>query len=105
MRFDVVTIFPEMFSAISAWGVTGRAMDQGLASIKTWNPRDFTTDARRTVDDRAYGGGPGMVMMAKPLEDTLDAVEQDQGAKKGQLYYFPLKESDLIKRWQLISSI
>jgi tRNA (guanine37-N1)-methyltransferase len=82
MRFDVVTIFPEMFSAISAWGVTGRAMDQGLASIKTWNPRDFTTDARRTVDDRAYGGGPGMVMMAKPLEDTLDAVAADQGSKK-----------------------
>jgi tRNA (guanine37-N1)-methyltransferase len=83
MRFDVVTIFPEMFSAISAWGVTGRAIDQGLASIKTWNPRDFTADARRTVDDRAYGGGPGMVMMAKPLEGTLDAVAADQGSKKG----------------------
>jgi tRNA (guanine37-N1)-methyltransferase len=82
MRFDVVTIFPEMFSAISAWGVTGRAMEHGLASIKTWNPRDFTTDPRRTVDDRAYGGGPGMVMMAKPLADTLDAVAADQGDKK-----------------------
>ncbi|MFZ9264714.1 MAG: tRNA (guanosine(37)-N1)-methyltransferase TrmD, partial [Polynucleobacter sp.] len=55
MRFDVVTIFPEMFSALSSWGVTGRAFDQGLVSLKTWNPRDYTTDARRTVDDRAYG--------------------------------------------------
>ena len=86
MRFDVVTIFPEMFSALSSWGVTGRAFDQGLVSLKTWNPRDYTTDARRTVDDRAYGGGPGMVMMAKPLEDALDAVAADQaqsGGKKG----------------------
>ena len=83
MRFDVVSIFPEMFSAISAWGITGRALEQGLATIKTWNPRDYTADTRRTVDDRAYGGGPGMVMMAKPLEDTLDAVAQDQGAQKG----------------------
>ena len=86
MRFDVVTIFPEMFSALSSWGVTGRAFDQGLVSLKTWNPRDYTTDARRTVDDRAYGGGPGMVMMAKPWEDALDAVAADQaqsGGKKG----------------------
>jgi tRNA (guanine37-N1)-methyltransferase len=83
MRFDVISIFPEMFSAISAWGITGRALEQGLATIKTWNPRDYTTDTRRTVDDRAYGGGPGMVMMAKPLEDTLDAVAQDQGVQKG----------------------
>jgi tRNA (guanine37-N1)-methyltransferase len=83
MRFDVVSIFPEMFSAISAWGITGRALEQGLATIKIWNPRDYTTDIRKTVDDRAYGGGPGMVMMAKPLEDTLDAVAQDQGAQKG----------------------
>ena len=83
MRFDVVSIFPEMFSAISAWGITGRALEQSLATIKTWNPRDYTADTRRTVDDRAYGGGPGMVMMAKPLEDTLDAVAQDQGVQKG----------------------
>ena len=83
MRFDVVTIFPEMFSALSSWGVTGRAFEKGLVSLKTWNPRDYTVDARRTVDDRAYGSGPGMVMMAKPLEDTLDAVAKDQADKKG----------------------
>ena len=84
MRFDVVTIFPEMFSALSSWGVTGRAFDQGLVTLKTWNPRDYTTDTRRTVDDRAYGGGPGMVMMAKPLEDTLDAVAADQAQTGGK---------------------
>jgi tRNA (guanine37-N1)-methyltransferase len=77
MRFDIVTIFPEMFAALTQWGITGRACEQGLVHVKTWNPRDFTTDLRRTVDDRAYGGGPGMVMMAKPLEDTLAAVAQE----------------------------
>ena len=77
MRFDIVTIFPEMFAALTQWGITGRACEQGLVQVKTWNPRDFTADLRRTVDDRAYGGGPGMVMMAKPLEDTLAAVAQE----------------------------
>jgi len=75
MRLDVITIFPEMFQALSAHGVTGRAISKGLATLKTWNPRDFTTDPRKTVDDRAYGGGPGMVMMVKPLEDTLSACK------------------------------
>jgi tRNA (guanine37-N1)-methyltransferase len=82
MRFDIVTLFPEMFNALNSWGVTGRAFEQGLVKMKAWNPRDYTSDARRTVDDRAYGGGPGMVMMAKPLEDTLDVIAADQGAKK-----------------------
>ena len=71
MRFDVVSIFPEMFSALTQWGITGRACEQQLASVSLWNPRDFSTDSRKTVDDRAYGGGPGMVMMAKPLEVTV----------------------------------
>ena len=79
MRFDVVTLFPEMFSALTQWGVTGRACTESLVDIHLWNPRDVCTDARKTVDDRAYGGGPGMVMMAKPLEKTLDAIAQDQG--------------------------
>ena len=82
MRFDIVTLFPEMFNALNAWGVTGRAFEQNLVRMKTWNPRDYTHDARRTVDDRAYGGGPGMVMMAKPLEETLDAILADQEGKK-----------------------
>jgi len=75
MRFDVVTLFPEMFSALTQWGVTGRACEQSLASVHLWNPRDFCSDARKTVDDRAYGGGPGMVMMAKPLEDTVVGIK------------------------------
>ena len=75
MRFDVVTLFPEMFSALTQWGVTGRACEQSLASVHLWNLRDFCSDSRKTVDDRAYGGGPGMVMMAKPLEDAVAAVK------------------------------
>ena len=86
MRFDVVTLFPEMFSALTQWGVTGRACEQSLVSVHLWNPRDFCSDSRKTVDDRAYGGGPGMVMMAKPLEDTLRGVKaahQAAGLKTG----------------------
>lgn len=78
MRFDVVTLFPEMFSALTQWGITGRACEQGLVSVSLWNPRDYCSDPRKTVDDRAYGGGPGMVMMAKPLEDTISAVKAAQ---------------------------
>ncbi len=74
IRFDVVTLFPEMFSAVTASGITSRALQAGLWSLKTWNPRDFTIDNYRTVDDRPYGGGPGMVMLADPLEKALDAA-------------------------------
>jgi tRNA (guanine37-N1)-methyltransferase len=74
IRFDAVTLFPEMFAAITANGITSRALQAGLWSLKTWNPRDFTTDNYRTVDDRPYGGGPGMVMLADPLERALDAA-------------------------------
>ena len=86
MRFDVVTLFPEMFSALTQWGVTARACEQSLASVHLWNPRNFCSDTRKTVDDRAYGGGPGMVMMAKPLEDTLEGIKaahQAAGLKSG----------------------
>ncbi|MBT8516478.1 tRNA (guanosine(37)-N1)-methyltransferase TrmD [Polynucleobacter paneuropaeus] len=81
MRFDVLTIFPEMFSALTQWGVTGRACEQDLAQVKLWNPRDYSIDSRKTVDDRAYGGGPGMVMMVKPLEDTVNAIKADHRAQ------------------------
>lgn len=74
MHFDVVTLFPEMFTALTKSGVTGRACEQRLTSVSTWNIRDFCEDSRKTVDDRAYGGGPGMVMLIKPLEDTLAAI-------------------------------
>lgn len=81
IRFDVVTLFPEMFAAVAASGITSRALEAGLWSLTTWNPRDFTTDNYRTVDDRPYGGGPGMVMLAEPIERTLNAVKTAGGGR------------------------
>lgn len=78
MQFDVVTLFPEMFAALTQSGVTRRAFEQQKCGLSLWNPRDFTTDNHRTVDDRPYGGGPGMVMMARPLEATINAARQRQ---------------------------
>lgn len=78
MRIDVITLFPEMFNAVADLGITGRAHRQGLWQLKTWNPRDFTHDVHHTVDDRPYGGGPGMVMLAEPLLRTLTAMRTDQ---------------------------
>lgn len=78
MQFDVISLFPEMFQALSAWGITSRAFEQQRCSLRVWNPRDFTTDNYRTIDDRPYGGGPGMVMLAKPLEHALLAARQAQ---------------------------
>jgi tRNA (guanine37-N1)-methyltransferase len=75
IRFDCVTLFPEMFAAVTGWGITSRALERGQWSLKLWNPRDFTSDAHRTVDDRPYGGGPGMVMLADPLEQAIDAAK------------------------------
>ena len=83
IRFDCVTLFPEMFSAVTDWGVTRKALEQGLWSLALWNPRDFTDDAYRTVDDRPYGGGPGMVMLAEPLERAIGAAKAaGEGAAK-----------------------
>ncbi len=78
MRFDVVTIFPEMFEALTRHGITRRAAEEGLFDLATWNPRDFVSDPHRTIDDRPYGGGPGMVMMAAPLEAAIDAARARQ---------------------------
>ncbi len=81
IRFEVVTLFPEMFAAVTASGISGRALETGLWSLGLWNPRDFTKDNYRTVDDRPYGGGPGMVMLAEPLEKALDAAKEAGGGK------------------------
>ncbi len=67
-----------MFDAVAQQGITGRALEQGLYELQLWNPRDFTTDKHRTVDDRPFGGGPGMVMLAEPLEKALDAAKVAQ---------------------------
>jgi tRNA (guanine37-N1)-methyltransferase len=81
IRFQVVTLFPEMFAALTHSGISGRALERGLWSIGLWNPRDFTSDNYRTVDDRPYGGGPGMVMLAEPLEKALDAAKEAGGGR------------------------
>jgi tRNA (guanine37-N1)-methyltransferase len=81
IRFDVVTLFPEMFAAITGSGITSRALDAGLYSLTTWNPRDFAADRYRTVDERPYGGGPGMVMLAEPLERALDGIRLAGGGR------------------------
>jgi tRNA (guanine37-N1)-methyltransferase len=77
-RFDVVTIFPEMFDALADHGITRRALDEGRFELKTWDPRDFTQDNYRRVDDRPYGGGPGMVMLPGPLEASIEAARSRQ---------------------------
>lgn len=84
MLFDVVTLFAPMFDAITQHGITRRAVERGLFALQCWNPRDFATDNYRTVDDRPYGGGPGMVMLAEPLEKALQAARERQLAVSGQ---------------------
>ena len=76
MRFDIVTLFPGMFNAIRD-GITGRALERGLIEMHCWNPRDFTSDVHRTVDDRPYGGGPGVVMKVEPLRDAIRAARRE----------------------------
>jgi len=81
LRFDVITLFPEMFAALTASGITRRALERGLWQIECWNPRQWTQDVHRTVDDRPYGGGPGMVMMASPLEQAISAAKAAAGVE------------------------
>jgi len=81
MRVDVVTLFPELIGHAARFGVTGRALERGLWRLTTWNPRDYATDNYRTVDDRPYGGGPGMVMLAEPLAKALAAA---RGAQRSE---------------------
>ena len=78
LQIDVVTLFPPMFAALSGYGISSRAFERDQASLHLWNPRDFTENNYRTVDDRPYGGGPGMVMLAAPLDAALDAAETRQ---------------------------
>ena len=87
---DVVTLFPEMFSALTASGITRRALDEKRWVLNFWNPRDFATDNYRTIDDRPYGGGPGMVMMAEPLEEAIRAAkarQQEAGCCKSHVIF------------------
>jgi tRNA (guanine37-N1)-methyltransferase len=89
-QFDVVTLFPEMFAAVTECGVTGRARERKLYDLVLWNPRAYAANGYRTVDDRPYGGGPGMVMMAEPLAKSLDAARRRQesaGVKRTRVVY------------------
>lgn len=87
MRIAVITLFPEMFDAIREYGVSGRALSRGLIDLHCFNPRDFTSDRHNTVDDRPFGGGPGMVMKIEPLELALQAARNwlaAHGEERGQ---------------------
>ena len=89
MRIDVVSLFPQMFEALTGFGVSGRAHRNGLYQLRLWNPRDFTANPHRTVDDRPYGGGPGMVMMAAPLAAALRAARAERADRAPVIYLSP----------------
>ncbi|MDF0533725.1 tRNA (guanosine(37)-N1)-methyltransferase TrmD [Shewanella sp. A32] len=89
MWLGVITLFPEMFRAVTDFGVTGRAVRNGLLELKTWNPRDFTYDRHNTVDDRPYGGGPGMLMMVQPLREAIHAAKAAAGEGAKVIYLSP----------------
>ena len=78
LTFDVVTLMPEMFLALSNYGITGRAFKEKIVNLNLWNPREFSTDIHKTVDDKSYGGGPGMIMMVDPLVKSIEAAKQRQ---------------------------
>jgi len=89
MRFDVVTLFPEMITAAASYGVTGRAIERKIVSLSVWNPRDYTHDKHRTVDDRPYGGGPGMVMKYQPLHEAVKSAKQAGSGTAKVVYMSP----------------
>lgn len=82
MRIDVITLFPELVKQVIECGVVGRAADKGLLQLECWNPREYTLDKHRTVDDRPYGGGPGMLMKVQPMQDTIQAVRERSSAAR-----------------------
>jgi len=86
MRIGVVSLFPHMFDAISEYGVTGRAVKEGLLTLAHWNPLDFTQDRHKTVDDRPYGGVPGMVMKVAPLQQAIHAAKSSWVRKQKLLH-------------------
>ena len=103
LKIGVISLFPEMFSAVTGFGVTGRAIKEGLLEVSVWNPRDFTHDRHRTVDDRPYGGGPGMLMMVQPLVDAIEAAKSDLGQDTPVIYLSPQGQKLDHKGVQLLS--
>jgi len=88
-RFDVITLFPDMVHDAARYGVTGKAIERGLVDLTLWNPRDYTHDVHRTVDDRPYGGGPGMVMKYQPLLEAVNAAKKVSADKSRVVYLSP----------------
>ena len=88
MWFGVVSLFPDMFSTLD-YGITGRAIKDGLLNVSCWNPRDFTQNKHRNVDDRPYGGGPGMLMMTQPLQDAIHAAKKAAPKKPTVIHLTP----------------
>jgi len=89
MKIGVISLFPEMFQAITHYGVTSRAVKNNLLDVKYWSPRDFAYDKHKTVDDRPYGGGPGMLMMVQPLRDAIHAAKSELGDDTKVIYLSP----------------
>jgi tRNA (guanine37-N1)-methyltransferase len=89
MRIEVVTVFPDLVAAVTQYGIPSRAVDRGLLRVATWNPRDYVRDRHRTVDDRPYGGGPGMVMKFEPLRSAIEAAKGAAGAGVHAVYLSP----------------
>lgn len=89
MHFHVITLFPEMIEQACSFGVLGRAIKQGIVNVSCWNPRDYTQDRHRTVDDKPYGGGPGMLMKVQPLADAITAAKQQAGQDVKVIYLSP----------------
>ncbi|WFP50160.1 tRNA (guanosine(37)-N1)-methyltransferase TrmD [Methylomonas sp. EFPC3] len=87
MHFDVVSLFPEMVSGAAGYGVTGKAIEKGLVGLSVWNPRDYAHDRHKTVDDRPYGGGPGMVMKYQPLLDAVNDAKRSQQLDGAKVVY------------------
>ena len=101
MWIGVVSLFPEMFKAVTDYGISRRAVENGLLTLEVWNPREFTEDKHRTVDDKPYGGGPGMLMKVQPLKDAINAAKSKAQAQCPVIYLSPqgkpLEQADLAK--------
>jgi len=99
MWIGVVSLFPEMFKAVTDYGISRRAVENGLLTLEVWNPREFAEDKHRTVDDKPYGGGPGMLMKVQPLKDAINAAKSKAQAQCPVIYLSPqgkrLEQADL----------
>ena len=89
MHIGIVTLFPEMFTAVTDYGISSRACREGIINVRCWNPRDFTTDKHRTVDDRPFGGGPGMLMKTEPLQAAIHAAKRELPQPASVIYLSP----------------